>query len=239
MLLSHNVILPYGNRFKRDEKDAFIPSDYIIDAIKEALIFYLVKKNKSVEKYILKEVSQIDSIKDLEIFSEKIKNSILNRENLLNNINMPSKIYLPKDGIYNLKIQSFDLEKKEFIEQFESEGFKGTIQAFELNSPNIQIIKDALLSFSKSLTDYEHKMIKDTTLEPIIIDLQNFIANEWNMTIRIGKWNIDDSKNKLLFLWRIKEVRELIQKRFKMDVRPKSILYVPKFKEFVGWCEIA
>jgi len=239
MLLSHNVILPYGNRFKRDEKDAFIPSDYIIDAIKEALIFYLVKKDKSVEKYILKEVSQIDSIKDLEIFSEKIKNSILNRENLLNNINMPSKIYLPKDGIYNLKIQSFDLEKKEFIEQFESEGFKGTIQAFELNSPNIQIIKDALLSFSKSLTDYEHKMIKDTTLEPIIIDLQNFIANEWNMTIRIGKWNIDDSKNKLLFLWRIKEVRELIQKRFKMDVRPKSILYVPKFKEFVGWCEIA
>ena len=114
------------------------------------------------------------------------------------------------------------------------EVFKGVI---DVKIEGIEKLKAALTSYARGLAEYEHKELEGSELEKYIVSLQNSIANEWEMTLRIGAWTSTPYKGDLLFFWRIKEMRQKLLKEFKIDIRPKDILFIPKFKEFVGWCE--
>ncbi len=232
MLIAWNAIIPENGEFLRDSQDAFIPRNEIMEAIESAMLFYYIKKDKAIEQRVKKMILSVDTKPKLKTLAKEIKALIFDKHPL--KVEMPEKIYLPKEGIQKVAIERFDFAKKEFIERNECEIFKGTI---EFTIDGIAPLKAALTSYARGLAEQEHMLSEGSILEPYIAQIQNSIANEWDMTLRIGAWTTTPYKGDLLFFWRIKEVREKLLKEFKLDIRPKDILFIPKFKEFVGWCE--
>ena len=232
MLLAWNAIVAKNEEFLRDEKGAFIPSNEIQEAIESALVFYHIKKDKTLETLVKRIILNVDSKPKLKTLAKEIKKEVFTRHPY--HLEIPAKIYLPDDGLQKIALERFDFKKKEFVERTTKEIFKGTI---ELSIPQMEEIKVALTSYARGLAQYEHEELKGTILEEYIISLQNSIANEWEMTLRIGAWTKTPYKGDLLFFWRIKEVRQKLLREFKHDIRPKNIYFIPKFKEFVGWCE--
>ena len=232
MLIAWNAIIPEQAEFLKDDRGAFIPSNEIKEAIESALVFYYIKKDKAIENRVKKMILSIDTKPKLKTLAKEIKAFIFDKHPL--KVKMPEKIYLPKEGIQKVAIERFDFAKKEFVERKEREIFKGTI---ELTIDGIAPLKAALTSYARGLAEQEHKLLQGLVLEPYIAQIQNSIANEWEMSLRIGAWTTTPYKGDLLFFWRIKEVREKLLKDFHLDIRPKDIFFIPKFKEFVGWCE--
>ncbi|BCD68821.1 hypothetical protein [Nitratiruptor sp. YY09-18] len=235
MLVAWNAIAYEKGEFLRDENGAYIPRNEIVEAIESALVFYYIKKDKALENSVKKRILATDTKPKLKSLSKDIKDLVFTKHPY--HIDILEKIYLPKEGIKKVYVERFDFVKKEFVERFETEIFKGTIEDFSIDG--IEKIKAALLSYARGLAEREHELLKDTILEPLIIEIQNLIANEWQNTLRIGAWTKTPYKGDLLFFWRIKEVREKFLKEFKIDIRPKDTLFIPKFKEFLGWCELS
>ena len=232
MLLAWNAIAPKGGAFLRDEQGAYIPRNEIEEAIESALVFYHIKKDKALEAKVKKLMLAADTRPKLKSLAKDIKKEVFMRHPY--EVTLPERIYLPEDGIETVAIERFDFNKKEFVERKEKEVFKGEI---DLQIEGIEKLKAPLLSYARGLAEHEHKELADTVLEPYITALQNAIANEWEMTLRIGAWTSTPYKGDLLFFWRIKEVREKLLREFKLDIRPKDIYFIPRYKEFVGWCE--
>ena len=116
--------------------------------------------------------------------------------------------------------------------------YKGVLEDVKIKSNNMEKIKNACLAYSRALAEYEHKALKDTELEDLIVEIQNNIANEWEIPIRVGHWTNTPYKGDLLFFWRVKEVRDYLLKHLHIDIRPKDVLYLPRTNEFLGWGEI-
>jgi len=237
MLLAHCAILPQKGEFLRDEQGPYIQRNEILEAIESALVFYLIKKDKALEAKVKKLILATDTRPKLKALAKEIKKEVFAKYPYTEDLEIPQKIYLNADEIHKVAVERFDVKKREFTERFESEAFKGVVEDFAIQSPHLQKIKTALLSFARGLAEYEHDELKGTILEPYIAELQNLIANEWENTLRIGEWTTTPYKGDLLFFWRIKEVREKLLKEFHLDIRPKDILFIPKYKEFAGWCE--
>ena len=238
MLLAHNAILPENGEFLRDEKGAYIPRNQVLEAIESAVVFYYIKKDKALENKIKKLILATDTKPKLKELAKSIKKEVFAKYPVLDGLEIPQKTYLPDEAIQKVWVERFDIKRQEFRERFESEAFKGVIEEFTIESPNLQKIKTALLSYARGLADHEHEELKGTILEPYIVEVQNLIANEWAMTLRVGEWTKTPYKGDLLFFWRIKEVREKLLKEFHLDIRPKDLLFIPKYKEFAGWCEV-
>ena len=232
MLLAWNAIAPEGDAFSHDERGAYIPRNAIEEAIESALVFYRIKKDKALEAKVKKLILAANTRPKLRSLAKDIKKEVFAR--LPYDVTLPEKIYLPEDGIERVAIERFDFGKKEFVERSQKEVFKGEI---DLQIEDIDKLRAPLLSYARGLAEYEHKELADTVLEPYIAALQNAIANEWEMTLRIGAWTATPYKGDLFFFWRIKEVREKLLRDFKLDILPKDISFIPKYKEFVGWCE--
>ena len=236
MLIAWNAI-SYKDEFLRDDLGPYLPKNEIVEAIESAALFYYIKKDKSLENLVKKIILSADTKPKIKSLAKDIKKAVFKKHPLLEGLELPDRIYLDENGIERVYVEKFDLEKKEFTSRFEKEVFKGVIEDFTISSPNLIHIKTALLSFARGLAEYEHKALEGTVLEPYITDIQNKIANEWEMTLRVGEWTTTPYKGDLLFFWRIKEVREKLLKSFNIDIAPKDILFIPKYKEFLGWCE--
>ncbi len=234
MLLAWNAIAYERGEFLRDKKGAYIPRNEIVEAIESALIFYYIKKDKALENSVKKRILATNNKPKLKTLAKDIKELVFARHPY--NVTLPAKIYLPQEGIQKVAVERFDFAKRAFVERYETEVFKGVIE--ECTIEGIEKIKAALLSYARGLAQREHELLEGTILEPYIIEIQNLIANEWEHTLRIGAWTTTPYKGDLLFFWRIKEVREKLLREFKLDIRPKDILFIPKFKEFLGWCEV-
>jgi hypothetical protein len=111
--------------FKKEGDKPFLPSDTIKEAITSAIIFYYIKKDKEIEnkikKYLLKNGLNLKEI------SKDIKNIVLNKYSILDNLEIPDKIYLPKDDIKKEYIEIFDIREKKEIKRFQTEVFKGCL----------------------------------------------------------------------------------------------------------------
>ena len=235
MLVAWNAIAPESGEFLQDENGAYIPRNEVLEAIQSALVFYLIKKDKALENMVKKRILATDTKPKLKALAKDIKELVFTKYPI--SIDIPEKIYLPNKGIEKVWVERFDFQTKEFVERIKTQIFKGVIEEFTIESNNLQRIKTALLSYARGLAEQEHKELAGTILEPYIVEVQNKIANEWENTLRIGAWTKTPYKGDLLFFWRIKEVREKLLKEFKLDIRHKDILFIPKYKEFLGWCE--
>jgi hypothetical protein len=222
--------------FKRDENNKpFLPGEVIKEAITSAVIFYYIKKDKEIEnkvkKYLLKDELNLDEV------SKDVKEIVLNKYPILDNLEIEDKIYLPEDEIKKEYIELFDLKKEQEVKRFQTETFKGIID-INIKSPHIEKIKVAAHSFAEALAKIEHSMLKDHPLgqnfyEALLNDIKT-----WEIPLRIGMWTKVSFKGNLLFFWRIKEVREKLLKELKIDIRPRYIIYIPKEKQTTGWIEL-
>lgn len=221
--------------FKKEGDKPFLPSDTIKEAITSAVIFYYIKKDKEIEnkikKYLLKDGLNLKEI------SKDIKNIVLNKYQILDNLEMPEKIYLSKENIKKEFIEIFDLREKKEIKRFQTEIFKGIIE-LDIKSPHIEKIKAAAHSYAEALAKIEHSMLKGHPLgkkfyEPLLNDIKT-----WEIPLRIGMWTEVTFKGDLLFFWRIKEVREKLLKELNVDILPRYIIYIPREKQTTGWVEL-
>lgn len=221
--------------FLEDENGKFLPRNAILEAIESAVVFYYIKKDKELEKIVTKYLMQKPKLKEI---SKEVKKRVFEKYPILEDIEIPEKIYLDKNKISNELVKVFDLEKKEFVKSFKIDVFKGVIEDVKIKSSNMEKIKNACKSFARALAEYEHKALKNTELEDLVVDIQNNIANEWEIPLRVGYWTNTPFKGDLLFFWRIKEVRDYLLKHLNIDIRPKDVLYLVKSNEFLGWSEL-
>ncbi|WP_457565007.1 hypothetical protein [Caminibacter sp.] len=221
--------------FLEDESGKFIPRNEILEALESAVVFYYVKKDKEIERLVRKYLMSKPKLKEV---SRDVKKIVFEKYPLLEGIKIPEKIYVDKDKITQELIKVFDLEKKEFVRSFRGEVFKGVIENVEIESENMEKIKTACKAYARALAEYEHKAVKESELEDVITEIQNSIANEWEIPLRVGEWTLTPYKGDLLFFWRDKEVREYLLKELKKDIRPKDVLFIPRTNEFLGWAEV-
>ncbi len=226
MLLAWNAILPYKKEFLHDEKGFFLPKEEIIKALQSAYIFYTLKKEKSIEHKAHKLINEHKgSLKEL---VQKIQDLVLQKHQF--NITLEDRIYLPKEGINKVLIKVYDPENKRFSHTFTAQIFKGIIP---LQIENIAPYKAALDSFSRALAEFEHKKLKESSLEKIVIEIQNQIANEWEYTLRLGNW--DDGKRDFFYFWRFKELRKKLFENESIFL--DKVYFIPEFGELCGWSE--
>ncbi len=221
--------------FLRNEGKAYLPKEVFVEAIESAVIFYYTKKDKEIEnkikRYLLKEGLDVEEV------SKDVKEIVLSKYPILENLELPEQVYLPEEDIKKEYVEVFDLKEWIDIKGFKTEIFKGVVQ-LEISSPHLEKIKAAAHSFAEALARMEHSMLKDHPLahlfyEPLINDMK-----KWEIPLRIGMWTETKFKGDLLFFWKIKEVREKIMKELKIDIRPRYVLYLPKEKQTTGWIEI-
>ena len=223
------------NGFLEDDNGKFLPRNAILEALESAALFYYIKKDREIENLVKEYLTDKPKIKEI---SREIKKIVFKKYPVIEGIEIPEKIYLPKENISKELVKVFDLEKKEFTESFKMDVFKGVLEDVHVKSENIEKIKTACKSYARALAEYEHKELKGSEFEDLIVEIQNSIANEWEIPIRVGHWTNTPYKGDLLFFWRIKEVREYLIKELDIDIRPKDVLYLPRTNEFLGWGEI-
>ncbi len=220
---------------RNKEGKAYLPKEVFVEAIESAVIFYYTKKDKEIEnkikRYLLKEGLDVEEV------SKDVKEIVLSKYPILENLELPEKVYLPEEDIKKEYVEVFDLKEWIDIKGFKTEIFKGVVQ-LEISSPHLEKIKAAAHSFAEALARMEYSMLKDHPLahlfyEPLINDMK-----KWEIPLRIGMWTETKFKGDLLFFWKIKEVREKIMKELKIDIRPRYVLYLPKEKQTTGWIEI-
>jgi len=216
--------------FLEDENGKFIPKNAIIEAFESATIFYYIKKDKELENLVKKYLLSSKNIKEV---SKEVKKRVFDKYDVLSSLEITDKLYVK--CIYNELVKVFDLEKKDFVDSFRMQVFKGVIEDAKIKSDKLEKLKTITHSYARALAEYEHKELKGTFLEEKITTIQNQIANEWNIPLRVGFWTLTPFKGDLLFFWRVKEVRDYLLKELKVDIRPKNVLYIPRTEEFLGW----
>ena len=221
--------------FLEDENGKFLPRNAILEALESAALFYYIKKDKELENLVKKYLLNRPKLKEI---SKEVKKRVFEKYPILDGIEIPEKIYLQNENISNELVKVFDLEKKDFVKSFKTDVYKGVLEDVKIKSSHMEKIKNACLAYSRALAEYEHKALKDTELEDLIVEIQNNIANEWEIPIRVGHWTNTPYKGDLLFFWRVKEVRDYLLKHLHIDIRPKDVLYLPRTNEFLGWGEI-
>jgi hypothetical protein len=237
MLLINWTPLVFNRKeFPRDEEGKpFIPSNLIEGALKSATIYYYIKKDKEIENkvknFLLKEGLNTDNV------IKEVKSIVLNKYPVLNQIEIPEKIYLNPKKLKKSYIEIFDLKEQIDIKGFFTEIYQDEIEV-NIKINNIEKIKAIAHSYAEGLAHMEKSMLKDHPLAeqfyaPLISEIKN-----WDIPLRVGMWTEHRYKGNLLYFWRIKEVRDVFFKNYKIDIRPRYILYLPKEKQTTGWTEL-
>jgi len=222
--------------FLRDDSGrAYLPKNVFTDAITSAVIFYYIKKNKDIEnrvkRYLLRDELDIKKV------AKDVKNIVLEKYPVLENLELPEKVYLEDKDIKIEYVEVFDLKEWIDTKGFKTEIFTGTVE-IPVSSPYIEKLKSATHSYAEALARIEYSFLKEHPLgelfyKPLINDLK-----KWELPLRIGLWTEVSFKGDLLFFWKIKEVREKLLKTLKIDIKPRYVLYIPRLKQTTGWIEL-
>ncbi len=235
MLIAYTPVTFYKKEFLRDEDGKpYLPGSLVRDAIKTASIFYFIKKDKEIEnkvkKYLLSEKLKLEEVVDT------IEDIVFKKHPILDGLEVDEKIYLPEEKIKEANVAVFDLKTKVIKEFFKAEVFKGSVDV-KFSSPYKEKIKAACHSFCEALARIEHEMLKDHPLDMFYQELLNQIKH-FEIPLRLGFWTRVTFGGNLLFFWKIKEVREFIMKKLKVDILPRYILFIPSENATLGWSEI-
>ena len=235
-LLTWTPIIFSRKGFLRDEENKpYLPRNVFEEAITSAVIFYYIKKDKQLEnrvkKYLTTKGLKLDEI------AKDVKKMVLEKYPVMDELEIPERVYLPEDKIRKEYVEIFDLKEKIDVGGFKTEVFKGTVEV-EINSPHIEKLKAACHSYAEALARMEKDLLEDHPLAELFY---NELLNElkhWEIPLRLGMWTEVHFKGDLLFFWRIKEVRNFLLKELGIDIRPRYVLYLPKERATTGWCEL-
>ena len=235
-LLTWTPILFSRKGFLRDENNKpYLPRNVFEEALTSAVIFYYIKKDKqlenSVKKYLTTEGLKLEEV------AKEVKKRVLEKYPVLENLEIPERVYLPEEKIQKVYVEVFDLKEKADKGGFKTEVFKGSLE-LPIESPHIEKLKAACHSYAEALARMEKEMLEDHPLAEIFY---NELLNElkrWEIPLRLGMWTEVHFKGDLLFFWRVKEVRNFILKELGIDIRPRYVLYIPSERATTGWCEL-
>jgi hypothetical protein len=235
-LVAWTPILFSRNGFPRDgENRPFLPGNVIEEAITSAVIFHHLKKDKSlaakVKKYLTTKGLKLDEI------AKDIKRMVLERYPVMDELEIPERIYLPPEKVKAEYVEVFDLKEKVDVKGFKTEIFKGTLEV-EIKSPYIEKLKAAAHSYAEALARIEKDLLEDHPLAELFYEELLNEIKRWEIPLRLGMWTEVHFKGDLLFFWKIKEVREFLIKELGIDIRPRYVLYLPKERVTTGWCEL-
>ncbi|NPA12367.1 MAG: hypothetical protein GXO45_00105 [Aquificae bacterium] len=234
-MLTYSPVIYSKEGFPRDNGKPYLPKETFLEAITSAVIFYYTKKDKEIEnrikKYLLSEGVRIEEV------SETVKQIVLDKYPILDDLQLPEKVYLPQESIKQEYVEVFDLREWIDTDGFKTEAFFGSVD-INIQSPHIEKLKAVCHSYVEALLRIEHSFLKEHYLAKLFYEPLMNEVKKWDMPLRIGMWTGVSFKGDLLFFWRIKEVREYLIKKLHIDIRPRYILYIPRRKETTGWVNI-
>ncbi len=221
-------------KFKRDSKGFFFESKHVKEAMKTALVFYYVKREPKIERKVRSYLLS-GGFEDKDA-PQKVW-EIVNSELGVDLEVFPERIYVKDSDVLESYVEIFDLKKWEDVGGFKTEVFKGEVE-IDIPDKLYKILKPAGTSFCEALAKMEKSMLKEHPLaeqfyEPLLNELKS-----WDVPLRIGIWTESRFKGRLLYFWKLKDVRELLFKKFKTDIRPNRVLYIPREFQTAGWGEL-
>ena len=60
----------------------------------------------------------------------------------------------------------------------------------------------------------------------------------WEIPLRIGFWTTAPFGGRLFWFWGDKEIRNKIRRLYRIDLRPRKVIYLPLDKKTAGWTEV-
>ncbi len=238
LLLTWARVLPKGRRFPRDEAGKpYLPGDYLTEALKDAVVFYFVKKDRALESEIRRHLTS--GRLEVETLSGKVYDMVFGRYPLLESLKVPDSIPLDEGGISTVTVEVLDLRKGYEVKDFRTEAYYGTLEVpVEVEGEVWDRLRYAGRSFTEALIKMERGLLEEhPLLEEFYSNLLNEVR-EWEVPIRVGRWTTAPHGGRLLFFWRIKEVRERILREYGVDIRPTKVLYLPRDRATAGWSEM-
>ncbi len=222
--------------FPRDEGGKpFLPRNVFEEALTSAVIFHHLKKDKAlaskVKKYLTTKGLNLGEI------AKDIKRMVLEKYPIMDELQIPERVYLPEERIEVQYVEIFDLKEKVDVKGFKTEVFKGRLE-LSIESPHLEKLKAAAHSYAEALARIEKDLLEDHPLAELFYEELLNEIKRWDIPLRLGMWTEVHFKGDLLFFWKIKEVRDFLLKELKIDIRPRYVLYLPKERATSGWCEL-
>jgi len=234
-LVAWTPLLFSRNGFPRDgENRPFLPGSAIEEALQQAVIFHALKRDKRLKAALERYLTE-PGLKPTEV-AKTVKKMALESLPILKEVEIPPIVYLPPEKVEETTVEVFDLKEKAVVETFKTEVFVGTAEV-EVKLPQFDRIKAAAHSFAEALARIEKEMLEEHPLEFFYENLLNELKR-WEIPLRVGAWTEVTFKGDLLFFWKVKPVREFLIKHLGIDIRPRRVLYLPRFKATAGWCEL-
>ncbi len=237
-LLTWSRLLARRSRFPRDEKGhPYLPGDYLMESLKDAVVFYLVKRDKALEGKIKRYLS-VGRLNPEDV-AEDVWRMVSERYPFLKGVKFPEVVPLDPGGVQTVTVGVFDLKAGYEVDTFKSEAFSGFLSVGDgIPKEALERIRYAGRSFTEALVKMEMAMLGDHPLtERFHIPLLNDMRR-WEIPLRLGRWTTSPYGGRLMFFWRIKEVRERILRDYGTDIRPRKVLLLPRDMATAGWSEI-
>jgi len=234
-LLAWSPVLPRGGKFPREGERAFLPSEEVREAFKEALIYYSLKKDKTLSKRLTDFLKRHRRSSLRELVRKVEEEALGERGELLKELKLPPRFYLPEAGIKERLVEVYDLRKKDFKEVFRSEVFTGVVE-FEGSVP--EELKSACHSYCEALLHAELTFLREHPLGELFHRRLSDEIKRWDFPLRLGFWTTAPFGGKLFWFWGNKEVRNRLRRLYRLDIRPFRVIYLPREKQTAGWSEV-
>ena len=220
---------------KKEDGTPYLPGKLLKEAVESAFIYYYIKKDKEIENKV-RTYLLIEALKPEEVV-ERIKDIIYEKYEVIRQVKFPEEIPLKQEGLRQELVEVFDLERWRDVREYRLEVFKGVVE-FDMSLEDLERFKPACHSYAEALVKMERSLLKDHPLvERFYNPLSSKIKN-WKLPLRVGMWTEVKYRGNLLFFWRIKDVRERLIRDYGIDIQPKEVLFLPKERVTVGWCEL-
>ncbi len=234
-ILTWTPLLLKKDGFPRDKKgNPYLPGRIVIQAIQSSVIFYYTGKDSFVEKRIRRYLS--GGFRSRKAVPD-ILNIVIDRYDILTGLWVPDRIYIPEEIIKKLNVVIYDTESAAEVDAFETEAIDGVVE-FEIEGGDMQKIATAAHSYSEALAKNEMKMLSG--LEQAFTFYEDYInrIKKQEMPLRMGWWTINPFGGNFMFFWKVKDVREMLIRRYNLDILPRKIILSSENSLPVGWVEV-
>jgi len=234
-LITWTSVLLQSGKFPREKGKPFLPGKELREALKDALVYYSLKKNKSLERRIKSFLRSVPKISLGKIIRVVEDTALDEARSFIEKLRIPEKIFLEESDVKRKKVEVYDLKREKKITGFEAEAFEGIVDfEIELNEK----LKSALHSYCEALAHAELTLVRGHPLEELFYRELTGVIKGWDYPLRLGFWTTAPFGGRLFWFWGDKELRHKIRRTYGLDVRPSKVLYFPHENKTAGWTEV-
>jgi len=212
--------------FPADQTGRYIPGEWIEKQLRRGLSYYLLKKEKGEGKKFVKMVQKGEEV-------ASFLSRLIEESGLWKGVQIPSKLYLDPKKIGRELVKFYNREKGWTGREWR-EVYRDAIPV-ELSLPNWEKWQVVMESYSRGLAEFIHKQVKGEAIEWVVAEVQNSIANEWEVPILVGEWGRGKLPRHFLHIWSFKELREKFNRK---GVFAVEVAFIPRLQVVTGWCEL-